>query len=98
MSSLGATVRECATIISKTLVTRTSVLSHLNTSNAYYPPHTHRGLTTHLILSGALTISYPDDSTPTKETFGVDGRVDVDANRRHEVWIGPEGCTYVIGE
>jgi hypothetical protein len=28
----------------------------------------------------------------------VGDRFDVDANKRHEVWIGPEGCTYVIGE
>ena len=25
-------------------------------------------------------------------------RIDVDAGKVHEVWIGPEGCTYVIGE
>ncbi|WPG97531.1 Hypothetical protein R9X50_00030800 [Acrodontium crateriforme] len=66
--------------------------------NAYYAPHEHSNRTTHLIMKGELTISYPDDEKPTKETFGVGGRIDVDANRRHEVWIGPEGCTYVIGE
>ena len=67
-------------------------------SNAYYSPHKHSGLTTHLILSGELTVSYPDDAQPEKETFGVGGRLDVEAGRRHEVWMGPEGCTYVIGE
>ncbi|KAF2172505.1 hypothetical protein M409DRAFT_63170 [Zasmidium cellare ATCC 36951] len=66
--------------------------------NAYYPPHKHSGLTTHLILRGELTITYPDDAKPTKETFGAGARVDVDAGRRHEVWMGKEGCTYVIGE
>lgn len=66
--------------------------------NAHYPPHSHRGLTTHLILRGELTIAYPDDPKPTKETFGVGARLDVDAGRRHEVWVGNEGCTYVIGE
>jgi len=66
--------------------------------NAHYPPHSHRGLTTHLILRGELTITYPDDPNPTKETFGVGARLDVDAGRRHEVWVGNEGCTYVIGE
>ena len=65
---------------------------------AYYPPHSHAGLTTHLILRGELTISYPDDETPEKETFGVGARLDVDAGRRHEVWMGNEGCQYVIGE
>ncbi|KAH7037390.1 uncharacterized protein B0I36DRAFT_359098 [Microdochium trichocladiopsis] len=66
--------------------------------NAHYSPHTHRGLTTHLILRGGLTITYPDDATPQKESFSVGDRIDVDAGRRHEVWIGSEGCTYVIGE
>ncbi|EMC93661.1 hypothetical protein BAUCODRAFT_75758 [Baudoinia panamericana UAMH 10762] len=64
-------------------------------AGAYYPPH---HLTTHLILQGELTITYPDDPTPTKETFKTGSRLDVAANRRHEVWIGNEGCTYVIGE
>ncbi|KAH7358318.1 hypothetical protein B0T11DRAFT_284202 [Plectosphaerella cucumerina] len=66
--------------------------------NAHYPPHTHRELTTHLITRGELTITYPEDETPTKETHGVGARIDVEANRVHEVWVGAEGCTYVIGE
>lgn len=66
--------------------------------NAYYAPHRHRGLTTHLILDGQLTIAYPDDASPTKETFGPGARLDVDAGRLHEVWMGDDGCTYVIGE
>ena len=81
---------------SETQLTKVPVL--LSRRNAYYSPHKHSGLTTHLILSGELTVSYPDDAQPTKETFGVGGRLDVDAGRKHEVWIGPEGCTYVIGE
>lgn len=63
-----------------------------------YPPHSHAGLTTHLILSGELTIAYPDDQSPVKKTYGVGERVDVDAGKVHEVWIGKGGCTYVIGE
>ncbi|KAF2727271.1 hypothetical protein EJ04DRAFT_570540 [Polyplosphaeria fusca] len=66
--------------------------------NAHYPPHSHCGLTTHLILDGQLTITYPSDDEPKKETFGVGARIDVDANRQHEVWMGSKGCTYVIGE
>jgi len=66
--------------------------------NAYYPPHTHKGLTTHLIRRGSMTIQYPDDKEPVKETHGVGARVDVEAGRRHEVWMGSEGCEYVIGE
>ncbi|KAL4959715.1 uncharacterized protein BDV14DRAFT_193527 [Aspergillus stella-maris] len=73
-------------------------------SNAYYPPHTHGGLTTHLIRRGTLTITYPDDNKKLyngevrKETFRTGARVDVPAGKRHEVWIGDEGCEYVIGE
>ncbi|KAI4852233.1 hypothetical protein E4T44_01620 [Aureobasidium sp. EXF-8845] len=66
--------------------------------NAHYPPHTHAGVTTHLVLKGSLTLTYPDDPSPKKEQCNVGDRFDVDANKRHEVWIGPEGCTYVIGE
>ncbi|KAK7533708.1 hypothetical protein IWX49DRAFT_313005 [Phyllosticta citricarpa] len=66
--------------------------------NAYYPPHKHNDLTTHLILDGELTITYPNDKTPAKETFGPGARLDVEANRLHEVWMGSTGCTYVIGE
>ncbi|KAL2126902.1 hypothetical protein VTI74DRAFT_11645 [Chaetomium olivicolor] len=70
--------------------------------NAYYPPHSHSGLTTHVILKGQLTIAYPQETDPEqrkkKTTYGVGDRIDVDAGRFHEVWMGPEGCTYVIGE
>ena len=73
-------------------------------SNAHYSPHSHGGLTTHLIRRGSLTITYPDDNARLhngevkKETFGVGERVDVPAGKVHEVWIGDEGCEYVIGE
>jgi hypothetical protein len=66
--------------------------------NAYYAPHSHSGLTTHLILRGELTIKYPQDAAPKKETFGSGARLDVEIGREHEVWVGPEGCTSVIGE
>jgi len=67
-------------------------------SNTHYSPHSHSGLTTHLILNGSLTITYPREENAEKVTYGVGDRIDVDAGKVHEVWIGPEGCTYVIGE
>ncbi|KAL1975157.1 hypothetical protein VTN31DRAFT_3549 [Thermomyces dupontii] len=71
-------------------------------SNAYYPPHSHAGLTTHLIRRGTMTITYPEDNAKTgevkKETYGPGSRIDVPAGKLHEVWIGPEGCEYVVGE
>lgn len=55
-------------------------------------------LTTHLIRRGRMTITYPKDPATGKETFGVGARVDVDAGKVHEVWMGDQGCEYVIGE
>lgn len=69
-----------------------------NDRNAHYLPHRHSGLTTHLILSGELTITYPEDEDSKKETFGPGARIDVGAKKLHEVWMGRVGCTYVIGE
>ncbi|KAI2466764.1 hypothetical protein F4781DRAFT_338682 [Annulohypoxylon bovei var. microspora] len=66
--------------------------------NAHYKPHSHAGLTTHLIVNGQLTIMYPKDPKPERKTYILGDRIDVDAGRIHEVWIGSEGCTYVIGE
>ena len=43
-------------------------------------------------------MTYPNDPDAKKETLGVGERWDVDAKRLHEVWVGPSGCTYVIGE
>ncbi|OAA75384.1 RmlC-like jelly roll fold protein [Akanthomyces lecanii RCEF 1005] len=76
----------------------THVFTWTDSPNAHYPPHTHAGLTTHLITNGDMTLWYPDDPSPEKITFGVGARVDVDAGRVHQVQIGSGGCTYVIGE
>jgi len=73
-------------------------------SNAHYPPHSHPGITTHLIRRGTMTITYPEDNDALyggvvkKETFGPGSRIDVPAGKLHEVWIGEEGCEYVVGE
>ena len=59
-------------------------------------------MTTHLIRRGQFTVAYPEDASAAgeakKETFGAGARIDVPAGKLHEVWIGPEGCEYVIGE
>ncbi|KAF7865467.1 hypothetical protein EAF04_006442 [Stromatinia cepivora] len=75
-----------------------SVFTWTDAPNTHYNPHSHDGLTTHLITKGQLTITYPKERDPQKVTYGVGDRIDVDAGRVHEVWIGPGGCTYVIGE
>lgn len=66
--------------------------------NAHYSPHSHREVTTHLILKGQFIITYPKEANAEKKTYGPGDRIDVDAGRVHEVWMGEEGCTYVIGE
>jgi hypothetical protein len=45
-----------------------------------------------------MTIWYPNEENPEKQTFSAGARVDVDAGRVHEVWIGQGGCTMIIGE
>jgi hypothetical protein len=49
-------------------------------------------------MEGKLTIAYPRDENAKKKTYGVGERLDVEAGRIHEVWVGPEGCTFVVGE
>jgi hypothetical protein len=51
-----------------------------------------------LIRRGTFIVSYPEDSESEKKTFGPGSRIDVPAGKVHEVWIGDEGCEYVIGE
>ena len=67
-------------------------------SNSHYPPHSHSGETTHLVLKGSLTAVYPDDPQAEKKTYSIGETWLVPAKKKHEVWVGPEGCTYVIGE
>lgn len=47
-----------------------------------------------------MTVCYPEEDPEgrRKETFGVGSRVDVGRGVVHEVWMGKEGCEYVIGE
>lgn len=67
-------------------------------AKAYYPPHDHPTLTTHLILSGTFIVGYPENPELEKTVYKSGARVDIDAGKVHEVWMGEEGCTYVIGE
>ena len=45
-----------------------------------------------------MTIRYPEDKEPFMETFRVGSRIDVEARRVHEVFMGVQGCEYVVGE
>lgn len=62
--------------------------------NAFYPDHTHGGLTAHIILDGEMTLSCGGKS----QTCRVGDRCDVPAGAVHSARMGPRGCRYVVGE
>jgi hypothetical protein len=62
--------------------------------NAYYPDHTHGGLTAHIILDGEMTLTQDGSS----RTYGVGERCDVPAGAVHAAKMGPSGCRYLVGE
>lgn len=62
--------------------------------NAFYPEHTHAGLTAHIILHGEMTL----EMDRTAQTFRVDERCDVPAGAKHSARMGPQGCRYLVGE
>ncbi len=62
--------------------------------NAFYPQHTHRTETAHIILSGEMTITMHGRT----ETYRAGGRCDVPADSLHSAKMGPHGCRYLIGE
>ena len=61
---------------------------------AFYPDHTHSGLTAHIILDGEMTLT----SGGKSETFRSGERCDVPAGAVHSAQMGPQGCRYVVGE
>ena len=61
---------------------------------AFYPDHTHPGLTAHIILDGEMTLICGGKS----ETYGVGDRCDVPAGAVHSAQMGPQGCRYLVGE
>ena len=70
------------------------IFSHTDAAGAYYPDHTHSGITAHIVLEGEITVT----SEGTTETYRAGDRFDVPAGSVHSAKIGPAGCTYMIGE
>jgi quercetin dioxygenase-like cupin family protein len=62
--------------------------------NAFYPDHTHTGLTAHIILDGEMTLTMSGES----RTYAVGERCDVPAGATHSARMGPHGCRYLVGE
>ena len=61
---------------------------------AFYPDHTHAGLTAHISLDGEMTLTMGGKS----ETYRVGDRCDVPAGATHSAQMGPRGCRYIVGE
>jgi len=62
--------------------------------NMYYPEHQHRDVTAHIILQGEMTVTVNGES----HTYKPGERFDVPGKTAHSARMGPEGCTYMIGE
>lgn len=62
--------------------------------NARYPEHTHRAETTHILLSGEMTLTMNGKS----QIYRTGQRCDVPANAIHSAIMGPSGCRYIVGE
>lgn len=61
---------------------------------AFYPDHTHAGLTAHIILDGEMTVAMNGQS----KTYRAGDRFDVPAGAVHSAQTGPRGCRYLVGE
>jgi mannose-6-phosphate isomerase-like protein (cupin superfamily) len=61
---------------------------------AYYPDHTHSGLTAHIVLDGEMSLTMNGKT----ETYRVGDRCDVPAGAVHSAQMGPQGCRYLVGE
>ena len=70
------------------------IFVHTDRPGAYYPDHTHNGVTAHIVLEGEITVS----SGGTAKTYKPGERFDVPAGAVHSATIGPGGCRYMIGE
>jgi quercetin dioxygenase-like cupin family protein len=61
---------------------------------AFYPDHTHNGLTAHIILNGEMTLTMGGES----QTYRAGDRCDVPAGAVHSALMGPRGCRYLVAE
>ena len=62
--------------------------------NAFYPDHTHGGLTAHIIVEGEMTLTVNGKS----KTYRTGDRCDVPGGAVHSARMGPSGCRYIVGE
>lgn len=70
------------------------IFVHRDSPGAFYPDHTHSGITAHIVLDGEITVTSEGQTT----TYRPGERFDVPAGEVHSAQIGPGGCRYMIGE
>jgi hypothetical protein len=63
-------------------------------ADAFYPDHTHAGLTAHIILDGEMTLRMNGEA----RSYGAGDRCDVPAGAVHSARMGKSGCRYLVGE
>lgn len=70
------------------------IFVHRDSPNAFYPEHTHSGITAHIVLDGEITVTSEGQTV----TYQAGERFDVPSGEVHSASIGPKGCRYMIGE
>lgn len=70
------------------------IFTHRDSPNAFYPDHTHSGITAHIVLDGEITVTSEGQTT----TYKKGERFDVPAGEIHSAQIGADGCRYMISE
>ena len=62
--------------------------------HAFYPDHTHAGLTAHILLDGEMAVTM----NGAAQTCRAGDRFDVPTGAVHSARMGPHGCRYLVGE
>ena len=63
-------------------------------ADTYYPEHSHKLLTAHIVVTGEMHVTVDGKS----RRYVAGERCDVPANTPHSAKMGPNGCRYVVGE
>lgn len=71
-----------------------NIFTHTDRPGAYYPEHTHKNITCHIVIDGEIEIT----SGGTTRTYRAGERFDLPAGEVHSAKVGQEGCTYILGE
>ena len=59
-----------------------------------YPKHNHKDKVSFYITAGSLTFSFGDKNIELK----TGDRFDVPPGKEHSAKVGPQGCSFVVGE